>query len=134
MSYFILLLIFFISGVCYRLSEIERVWKNATWDYRWGKKLKIKIAPWVTDWMKGDNDPPINDLQRWALFWFHRFTFSFFENGYHFFRNFPFVVLFPAYFLSGFVTDHISLLQIWYLFLARWVGTDLTLRIITRVK
>lgn len=78
----------FLIGLMYRLSEVEYIWNKATNMYKYGRKISVRSRIWIPPWMKG--------TYKWKgkfWFWFHRLTFSFFEDGYHFFGNLPTVLI-----------------------------------------
>lgn len=78
----IYLLIAFLSGFAYRLSEIDHIWVSG------GKYQKIngdyvyyRPRSWPSAWMRGT---VYYEGVQWLLF--HKLTFKIFYDGYHFFN------------------------------------------------
>jgi len=123
--FWLFLFLGYLAGVFYRLSEIEHIWKHATFDYRWGERINIKIETWIPRWMTGELRIPEGNF---VWFWFNVFTFSIFKDGYHFF-NFAQVLslILPFVLFRDFTYWDMAAF-----FLIRWLGTDTTLAIITK--
>jgi len=118
-------------GIFYRFSEVEYVWSKATWRWKGDNKQPVRLRSWVTYWMMGII--PEQKVKTWQ-WWFHRLTFSFFEDGYHFFGNLqtflPYISIVAC---SGYILYNglsidinwwtlIVLSLVWPL---RWIGTQL---------
>ncbi len=109
----VFLIMAFIVGILYRFSEIEYIWQYSTWRWKGKKQQPTWLRKWVTKWMRGD----INKGQPGEFWWgFNRFTFSFFEDGYHFFGNFK--MLLP--YIFAFICVFYSIPVAWWAILMYW--------------
>ena len=105
----------FVLGVIYRFSEIEYIWSKGTWRWNGLTRERYVLRDWVTPWMMGDIPHQVAGSWQW---YFHRMTFSMFEDAYHFFRNLELIIYL---FLT---TYYITWFNVTMIILARYVGTQ----------
>ena len=85
---------FFISGIAYTFREIPHIWNRST-----TYKLRFYLPDWIIT-----TDKKLN--------WFHKLTFQFFTNGYHFFGNLSRLLLPPILILDVIYHPYIITLSI----------------------
>ena len=112
-------------GWIYRLAETEYIWSLST---TWYERNWINTSSWLWRWLTGELAAEYS--RAWEKF--HAWTFSFFEDGYHFFGNLEWISVLVAatlaYYLNWTITiDGTTALAFWF---CRFLGTQIGLRLL----
>lgn len=109
-------------GIIYRFSEVEYVWGKSYlagqtgWRWKGDKVQYYRLRGWCKGWVVGLVPAQVKGTWQW---YFHRLTFSVFEDGYHFFNALLIVVVFCVVRLWSGDTIELIIIVFW-----RFIGTQ----------